>query len=152
MLLSIFPPQPALCLHSSSDGGLCWACHAHTACTRKLLTVTSTRWFCKRIPAFAESGIEPVSSVLGTFVDIYLKPLLYQRDDSIGVFSICQQSLGFVVLQRIVKWRCLGHLVFYIDCLTVCLYRIFLCMVAWTYAHVITPSPHFWHPYSFLWY
>ena len=91
LLLSIFPPHLALCWYSSSVGGLCWAGNLRTACMWKLLTVTSTHWFCRRIPAFAESGIEPVSSVLGNFVDNTGIPLRYHRDDSVVVFRYFQK-------------------------------------------------------------
>ena len=92
LLPSIFPPQPALCLYRSSVNGLCWDGHTRTACTRKLLTLTSKRWFCRRITAFAESGIEPVSSVLGNFVDYTGRPLHYPRDDSVVVFRYYQHK------------------------------------------------------------
>ena len=41
---------------------------------------------CRRIPDFAESGIEPLSSVLGTFVKNTGIPLRYHCDDSVVVF------------------------------------------------------------------
>ena len=90
-----FPPQPALCLYMSSDGSLCWAGHTCTACTRKLLTITSTRCFCRRIPAFSELGIEPVSSVLGTFFNNTGIPLRYHRDDSVVVVRYYNNPLSF---------------------------------------------------------
>ena len=46
----------------------------------------------RRIPAFADSGFEPVSSVLHTFVDKSGKSLCYQLSYSIEVFHTYQQG------------------------------------------------------------
>ena len=86
-------PSGTLFIEFFSLYGLCWAGHIRTACTRKLLTVTSTRWFCRRTPVFSELVIGPVSSVLGSFVDNTEIPLSYHRDDSVVGFWYYQQIL-----------------------------------------------------------
>ena len=86
-------PSGTLFIEFFSLYGLYWAGHPRNTCTQKLLTVTSTRWFCRIIPSFAELEIEPISSVLGTFVDNTWIPLRYHRDGSSFVVRYYQQTV-----------------------------------------------------------
>ena len=81
-----YSPAGTLFIEFFSLYGLCWAGHTLNASSRKLLTMTIIRWFCRRIPAFAESVIEPVSSGFGTFLNNTPKPLRYHFDDRVVVF------------------------------------------------------------------
>ena len=94
LLLSIFSPQPAHSLKSSPvfTPSVGTYIHVQLACTRKLLPGTRTQWFCRRIPDFAELGIEPVSSVFSIFVDKTEKLLRYNLDASVVLFRYYQNT------------------------------------------------------------